>query len=237
MGSGVSRGLYSAVSAMNSAQARVDVAASNLANLSTNGFKRSGTATHSFEARLRAGHEPMLSTSEAIDYEQGLIARTGNPYDLALYGEGFFAIDTPAGERFTRDGHFNVGEDGVLKTQDGHPVAWAQRGGAIDPTGLPVSIGADGRVSQGTQELGRLRIANFADARALGRDESGRFYARRGALETPFTAELHQGALESSNVNAVREMIDLIAVQRAFEGAANVLNQIDQSYRRLSRPQ
>lgn len=233
---GVNNGIYSAVSSMTTSARRTDVIADNLANLSTIGFKRRETSIGDFEVRMPNGPTRTLAAATSWDFEQGILQRTGEPYHMALFGRGFFAVDGPKGELYTRNGNFHIGEDGVLKTDDDLPVAWRGRGAVIDPAGAPVVVGPDGTVIQGTTVLGQVRVVDFEDPQKLRAERSGYFQAPARLAERPAEAEVHQGALESSNASGVREMLELIEVQRAFEMSANVLTQYDQSYRRLTRP-
>ena len=105
----------------------------------------------------------------------------------------------------------------------------------IDPAGGAVVVDAGGRVLQGSVEVGRLRLKNFADNRQLELDQRGYYRAPAGLSEVAYTAEVHQGALEDSNVNGIEAIVALIEVQRSFDGAARALRLISESYRRLNR--
>ncbi len=230
-------GLYSAVSAMDAAERRLEAVASNLANASTTAYKRRGATFHSYETARRDPLQRVVATRARIDSSQGELIRTGAPLDLALRGEGFFAVEQPNGEAYTRNGHFRLTDEGVLVTDDGFPVAFARKSGAIDPNGEAISIDAEGAAFQGENEIGRLKLVAFENAEKLRQDELGYFHAPRGLREQAYTAEVHQGTLEGSNVNPVEEMVALIETQRSFQTAANVLSKIEQSYRRLTGSQ
>ena len=229
-------GLYRSAVAMAAQQRRMDAIAANLANLGTVGFKRGVTSTHEVEVQRKQGPVRGVTTRAEVDFAQGNLQRTGRDFDLALYGDGFFAVESADGEVYTRAGCFHLSEGGVLVTEEGYPVAWEQLRGAIDPTGEPVAIDEEGNVRQGSEDVGRLRIVDFADKRALGQDRMGYWLAPRGARETPPAARVHQYALEDSNANGVEEMVAMIGVQRSFEVVAKALSAIDQSYQRLTRP-
>ena len=221
---------------MNAAERRLDAVTSNLANINASGFKRRGTAMASFDAVLRGQSQRQIGMRQTIDDVQGTLQPTENPYDLALVGQGFFAVEGPRGELYTRDGRFQCDANGVLQTAEGFPLAWAGPRGTVDPAGKPVTVDAEGQVAQGEQKIGRLRVVDFRDHSALEALGGGFFRAPRGLGQATSTAQVRQGQLEQSNVSGVDEMIELIAVQRGFESATKVLTMIDQSYRRLTTP-
>lgn len=230
------QGLYHGVAAMRTAERRLDTVASNLANASTHGFKRAGTASESFDALLAGRVARQIATHAATDFAQGALEATGEPFDLALGGPGFFAVEGPRGEAYTRDGRFRLDPNGVLVTGDGFPVAWDGPRGTIDPLGPEVSIDARGEVWQRGASVGRLRIVDFEDARSLARTSGGFFEAPATAHAISSEAEVRQGFLEASNVSAIDEMVGLIEAQRGFEAATRIVGAIDQSYRRLTAP-
>lgn len=225
-------GVHGGVGALAAARKRVDGLAHNLANASTTGFKRSSAFTHALQTAR--GHTELVAGT-VIDFRQGDLQYTGEPLHLALEGEGFFAVEGENGELYTRDGTFRLDEGGTLTTQDGLPVAWDELLGALDPIGAAPVVGPDGDVSQGDRRVGRLRVARFAAPERLLQQDDGRFAAPADLEVVPHTARIHQGALEGSNVSAVEEMIEMMAAQRAFGSAANVLSLIAETYRRLSR--
>jgi flagellar basal-body rod protein FlgF len=231
----VNGGIYSGIAAMDSAQRRLEAITSNLANLSSTGYKRLSTSTQSFQASLRGKLEPQISTRTVLDFSQGVLRNTGNPYDLALHGSGFFAVETSEGEVYTRNGQFRVDAEGLLQTIEGYPVAWDGARGTIDPLGVEVSVDEEGLVRQGDVEVGRLRIVDFEETGRLEFDRKGFYHASGSMRETTSTAVVRQGTLEGANVSAVDEMVAMIATQRSFESASKLMQTIEQSYRRLTR--
>jgi flagellar basal-body rod protein FlgF len=230
----VSDGLTSSVAALGSAEKRLESIASNLANVSANGFKRTSTATRSFDAVLRGQAERQIASQRVIDYGQGTLRSTGEAYDLALFGSGFFAVEGRAGEMYTRDGRFLVNDTGVLQTLEGLPVAWEGPRGTIDPNGAAVTIDAHGAVHQGEAQVGKLRVVDFARLDRLQPLRGGFYRATREAVAAESQAEVRQGHLELANVAAVDELVALVTVQRQFEAGTRLLSTIDQSYRRLT---
>jgi flagellar basal-body rod protein FlgF len=228
-------GLYQGAAAMRASEKRLEVIANNLANVDTPAYKRQGTAAHSFQVPTADGPKKGLRTDLTVDWSQGNLDRTGNAFDAALFGRGFFAVDSPGGEVYTREGHFQVDEQGVLLTSEGYPVAFEEKYGVIDPAGVPVVIGTDGVIAQGQRELGRLRLVDFADRSRLVQNSEGYYEARPGARRQAHAAEVHQGALERSNAVGLEEVVAMVTIQRAFEAASNVMSMIDDSYQRLTR--
>lgn len=231
-------GLYRTALALRSHERSLDSIATNLANLGTSGFKRVRTAQHAFEvphSLSRTGTATDLRVTSRVDFGQGDLNRTGRPLDLALYGEGFFTVEGPQGELYTRQGSFHTTATGALVTDEGLPVAWDTLSAPIDPTGLPVEIDGEGTVRQAGAELGRLRITGFADAEALQLDRSGFWHAPRGAERAAHSAVVHQGALEESNSVGVEELVALVDVQRSFEAVAGVMSKIEDTYNTLTQ--
>ncbi|MBK8180100.1 MAG: flagellar hook basal-body protein [Planctomycetes bacterium] len=144
----MNRGIYAAATAMAAAERRVETISSNLANAGAVGFKRKGVITHSFQNQMNKLMAPQVTTRESTDFSQGILRTTGGDFDLALEGEGFFAVDTAEGQVFTRNGAFHIDQDGVLQTRDGYPVAWEGSRGTIDPAGGSVSVDSGGNVGR-----------------------------------------------------------------------------------------
>jgi flagellar basal body rod protein FlgG len=232
----VNVGLYRSAVAMAAQQRRLDSISANLANLGTVGFKRGVTASHEVEIERPRGKVRGVTTLAEVDFAQGNLQRTGREQDVALFGEGFFALEGADGEVYTRDGSFHMTEAGVLLSEDGFPLAWEELRGAIDPIGLPLVIDEAGNVRQGVQDIGRLRVVAFPDQRVLTRDRLGFWTAPPGVQPQESDARVHQYALEESNANGVEEMVDMIGVQRSFEVVARVFKAIDETYQRLTRP-
>jgi len=231
----VSNGLYSGVGAMRVAERRLEAIAANLANIETPAYKRDTTTVRAFRLPRGERDDTGLAAHRRTDFTQGELQPSSSPFHLALSGPGFFAVEAPAGELYTRNGTFHVDAAGVLQSAEGFPVAWASRSGTIDPIGPPVTIAADGTVRQGPGAIGSLRLVDFDDPGALARLGGGYFRADGALRETSSAAEVHQGALERSNASAVDELVAMIQVQRSFEGAARLMQMIDQSYRRLTQ--
>ena len=220
---------------------QLDVVANNLANVNTNGFK----SDHSlFEEYLRSGaHEDnFVSTDRPIsfvqdrgtfrDYSQGSAQLTNNPLDVAVDGSGLFAVQTAAGERYTRDGNMQVSPTGQLVTAKGDPVMGTSGPIVFQPTDHDINIATDGTItvlegaSRADSIRGKLRVVSFTDAQQLLKQGGNLFAAGEGSAPQPdLKSTVQQGYVEKSNVSAVTEMTNMIAISRAYQSVANILQQ------------
>jgi flagellar basal-body rod protein FlgF len=221
----VIRGIYIAGSGMLAESVRQDVVANNLANATTNGFKRTQSNSEPFAAFLLESRgmpgRPQIGTTnmgvqvgrlDVID-TQGPLRNTGNPLDLALVGKGWFEVNAPGGTRYTRDGALTIDQTGTLVTKEG----WSVRGenGPIraDSNGGDIGVAQDGTVNQDGEVLGRIRITEL-DSTTLAKEGSSLV---TGTPTGASTAVVRQSFLEGSTVNVVSEMVELIRVMRNFE--------------------
>ena len=223
--------LYVALSAQVSLNRRLEQIAHNVANANTAGFRADGVKFDALVTR-RSGAE-VAYASEGADYitrTSGPVARTGNPLDVAVTGEGWFAVTTPRGTAYTRDGRFQITETGAVRTVAGYPVLDAGNTALIlDPAGGAPEIAHDGMITQGGRQVGAIGLfAIDADA-VLSRDGNSSVIPDKPA--SPIldfgTSGVLQGFVENSNVNPVTEMTRLIAVQRAFENISASLDMAD----------
>ena len=220
------RGLYIAATGMLEASARQDVVANNLANVTSNGFKRDVSTSDPFGEMLVSnmgipGVPTVGSMNLGVEVSglhtmdtQGSLRATTNSLDVALVGSGWLTVDTPNGRRYTRDGQLQVDARGRLLAADGNALVGVKGGPiAVDPDAGAVTIAADGTVSQAGGEKGQLRIAAL-DPASLAKEGSN--YVN-GTEKGRADAVVRQGYLEASNVNVVSEMVELIEVMRSFE--------------------
>ncbi len=204
-----------------------DVLAHNLANADTPGFRAARPIFAEAVERQRdvagpAGGRPVsypLDRATWRDTAQGPLSATGNPLDVAIRGEGFFAVETPEGERFTRAGHFALDQGRRLVDMDGNAVLDA-RGTpiAFAATDTRIEIQGDGTVRTENGVAGRLRVVRFEDPQRL-RAEGARLFAAEDPPEPVERPNVVQGSVEASNVNAVVEMTRLTAELREFQFA------------------
>lgn len=238
--------MISAVSGGLAALDRLDAIATNLANVSTTGFKsllHSQVADRVGSARASQAHGPAdpINRSRIVsDLSQGGLETTGNPLHVALDGEGFFVVDTPQGERLTRRGSFRVDEEGYLATPEGYRVQGD--GGEIEigsagRRGEAIVIGKDGAVQIGQATVGTLRVVDPGDGAALHHEPGGLY--RSSEAELPAKEQgsyaVHQGSLEGSNVSAVESLVEMIETMRGFEAYMNTLDRVDKINERSIR--
>jgi flagellar basal-body rod protein FlgG len=250
------RSLATGASGMEAEQTKLDVTANNIANVSTNGFKRgraefadliyqqtrgAGAATGAgtmAPAATEIGLGTRL-TSTAREHSQGQLNNTGNQLDVAIEGKGFLPVTMPNGTtQYTRNGALQMTAEGKLVTSDGYAV-----GGdiTIPPDAQSVTIAADGTVTVSTPTdvtattVGQIQIANFANPGGL-EGQGGNLFRETAASGTAVlgnpgeggAGNLRQGMLEGSNVNVVEEMVDLISGQRAYEVNSRVIKAADE---------
>ena len=217
---------------------QLDVVANNVANVNTNGFKADKSL---FEEYLASNaHEDTFARGDRRvsfvqdrgtyrDFSQGPTEQTKNPLDVALDGNAFLAVQTAAGERYTRDGGLQINSQGQLVTAAGDAVLGTGGPIVFQPGDKDITIAPDGGVSvrQGANNIdslrGKLRLVSFAQAQSLLKEGSN-LYSGEGASPQPATdAKVHQGYIEKSNVNSVIEMSQMIEVNRAYTQVATML--------------
>jgi flagellar basal-body rod protein FlgF len=225
------QGIYTAASGMAAHQARIDVLANNLANVDTPGFKADLISIDQSEAAgpQMSGGRASLSTVEpgrsGMNLASGILKPTGNPLDLAIVGPGLFVVQTPQGERYTRAGNFTRDRQGYLATTEGFRVLGARGPVHVPEGGLRLEAG--NRIAQGDS----LRIVTGPDGVGLVKTGGNLFTLQEGAA-TP--AELPepsvvQGHLESSNVNVVLTMVEMLAATRTYEAYQRTVQALDQT--------
>lgn len=211
-------GIYVATAGAIAQSTALDVTANNIANASTTGFQAARVSFAEALARVRSPDVALVdnSTREVVDGQPGSITPTGNPLDVALEGDGYLGVTTEAGIRYTRAGAFTRDATGVLRTVDGATVR-GEGGATITlPEGTAsVTISAEGAVFADGAEVGRLELVRFGP-RALTRDGAARYIANQPPIAGP-PPRVIQGALEGSNVNVVRGVVDLVKVSRTYE--------------------
>lgn len=231
--------MYVGLSRQMTLRRQLDIVANNVANADTAGFKVESLMFRT-EADNKAGTRDgprgvkfVLDDAVARDFGQGKLTETGGTFDLAIEGDGFFTVQTAEGERYTRDGRFTMAADGRLTTQAGAAVQGEGGDIVIDPALGPVSISADGIVSQAGQRLGRISVVRFDDMAGLtkGGDNLYANTSNLGAQAAP-DAVVRQGMLETSNVNPIIQVTKLIEVSRAYESITRMMEQTAELSRR-----
>ncbi|HZY67784.1 MAG TPA: flagellar hook-basal body complex protein, partial [Devosia sp.] len=163
--------------------------------------------------------------STVHDMSEGAIEQTGDPLDVALMGDGFLTVETPAGPRYTRSGDLSVDAEGILVDLNGHPVLGSSGPIKFDDTDTDITIAGDGTVSSNNGDKGKLALAEFTDPQMLIRE--GDTYFSGPASTAPVTTRVMQGALERSNVSGVNELTAMIRVQRAYQSLASLMQKQD----------
>ncbi len=220
---------------------QMDVVANNVANINTNGFKADKSLFQ--EYLMPVAHEDTFSGRDRRisyvqdratfhDFSSGPLEQTKNPLDVAIDGNAFLVVQTPAGERYTRDGGLQINSQGQLVTVSGDPVLGTGGPIVFQPTDKEISISADGGVSvlEGTNRIdslrGKLRLVSFAQAQRLLKEGSNLYSAGEGASPQPdAAARVRQGYIEKSNVNSVAEMSRMIEVTRTYTQVSAMLQQ------------
>ncbi len=257
------RSLYIAKTGLEAQQTQLDVISNNLANTSTNGFKRSRAVFEDLlYQNLRDPGAPTTDQTQAPtglqvgtgvrtvaavrNFSQGNLQQTSNPFDVAINGQGFFQVEQPDGTlAYTRDGSFQLNADGVLVTSAGFPVVGPI---TVPPETQQITVSSDGLVSAklagdvAPQELGRLNLATFINPTGLN-SIGGNLYLETVASGQPEELEpgtggaglLVQSFVETSNVNVVEELVGLIQTQRSYEINSKSVTASDEMLQRLSQ--
>jgi len=211
-------GIYVATAGAVAQSTALDVTANNIANATTTGFQAARVSFSEALAKARSPDVALVSNStrEVVDGQPGDITQTGNPLDLALQGDGYLSVNTPNGVRYTRAGAMRLDANGTLRTLDGLQVRGAGGSAITVPEGTAhVTIAEDGTIFADSEELARLELSRFKPG-ALTR-EGGALLAARSAPIDGDKPQVVQGALEGSNVNVVRGVVDLVKVSRTYE--------------------
>ncbi len=243
------KGLYTAYSGMINEQNRMDTLTNNLANSATTGFKKEGATSQSFDSVLAY---KIKDTSEAMNvsrrigvntpgvkigenytyYDQGGFRETGNPFDLALSGDGFFAIEftnkaDEVSTKYTRDGSFTLNKEGYLVTKDGDYVLGEDGRIKLDPL-KEANIDSTGSIYQdGNKLVDKIRVDDFADYNYIEHYGENYYQPVEGAEIIEDNVTVNSGYLEMSNVQVVTEMVNMIAVTRAYETNQKIVQAYD----------
>lgn len=250
------RGWYTGASGMNAQQNRLDAISNNLANVDTAGYKRDITVSKSFSELLirrtnfdgvykiqngmgSADAAPIIgklglgveTNENYTDFSQGSFKITNTKTDTALNGKGFYAVETPLGERYTRNGNFYIGKEGILETKDGYPILGEK--GIIHVENDRFTVNEDGvLISEDGNEIDRFKVVRFDNERYLNKmgeslyssnNISGPAHIAEGNERPSFL----QGYSETSNVNVVNEMVQMIEVNRAYEANQKTITSED----------
>lgn len=241
------KGLYTAYTGMINEQNRMDILTNNLANASTVGFKKEGATSQAFDEVLALKIKdttdasivrPLGDISMGVkigesytDYSQGSLRETGNTYDIAISGTGFFTVEfrNKAGEtstKYTRDGGFTLNKEGYLVTKDGDYVLGTNGRIKVDPLQDAV-IDKMGRIYQDDRLVATLKITDFEDYNYLEHYGENYYQTVDGAKEKNGEFQTISGYLEMSNMSVVQEMVNMISVSRAYETNQKIVQAYD----------
>ncbi|WP_322518075.1 flagellar basal-body rod protein FlgF [Rhodopseudomonas palustris] len=219
---------------------QMDVVANNLANMNTNGFKAErsmfqeflNTGAHEDNFQGRDRRVSFVQDRAAYhDFSAGPLNETKNPLDVAIDGSAFLVVQTPAGERFTRDGKLSINPRGQLVNASGYPVLGTSGPIVFQPTDKAINVAQDGNISvlEGTATIdslrGKLRLVSFARPQSLEKQGDNLFAATSDPGAPDTKAIVRQGYVEKSNVNSVLEMTRMIDVTRSYQKVSSLLQQ------------
>lgn len=218
-------GIYITLSRQMALFRDMDTTAGNIANANTTGFQSSHLMFDTYLAD--AGNKDKMAYANDVstyrDTQQGAMRATGNDLDVAIQGKGYFAVETPQGERYTRSGNFQIDGTGVLVTQDGLPVMDQNNQRIIIPENAKsIVIGSIGNITVNGEELTNIGVFNFENEQAL-RQTGSQLYSTEETPSAAIDAKVAQGMLENSNVQPVLELTHMIDVSRAVGGTAKYI--------------
>ncbi len=239
------RGLYTATTGMMVQRNKMNVLTNNIVNAETTGFKKDNLMSSAFDAvMLERTGDPNLTllgrtdvgeysygsyAQEVItDFTGGDLEETGKSTDLAIVGDGFFAVETADGERYTRGGNFSVNAEGYLMTGDGNYLLGEN--GRIYVGSQDFTVANDGTITGQLAEEDKLRLVTFGNPENLRKQGNSLYYTYNG--EQPIESEastVRQGMQESSNVDIAEEMVDMITVYRKYEANQKAVTMNDQT--------
>lgn len=242
------RSLYTAWTGMYTEQKRLDVISNNLANASTIGYKKEGVTSQSFDDAVTVKirdesadwKQQVIGTMNLgvkigevyTDYQQGSLRETGEDYDLAMDGDGFFVVNVTnsageTNERLTRAGSFHITSDGYIVDVDGNHLQAESGDLQVSVDAGNVVIDTDGSVYVDGELTDTLLIKDYEDYNYLKKYADTYYQAVSGATEKEASGLVRQGFTEQSNVNVVDEMVDMIAITRAYEAGQKVIRTAD----------
>lgn len=237
------RGIWISASSLDPMARAQEVLANNLANVETGGFRQDRLAFHRIATGELGAPDPAPFgpsgetrsvapvLREGLDLTEGVVETTGDPTNVAIQGPGFFAVQGPTGELYSRDGALRRATDGTLLHASGYPLL-SDAGPLVVPPGSEMVIGADGTVFADGTPLGRIKTVSLPDPGAVRHAGRGLLSSEQPGLEDR-SSRVVQGALEAGNVDPVGSMIEMMALVRAYEANQRALMTQDQTLGRL----
>jgi flagellar basal-body rod protein FlgF len=206
-----------ALSAQRALMRQTEVIANNIANMSSNGFKGQHLVFSEYLGNTNDGGvgSYVHAVGTVRDVSQGPVVRTGNPLDVAIEGDGYLAVQTPNGTRYTRDGHMQLDAQGEVVTSQGYQVLSTSGAPIVVPNGAgQITIGPDGAVITDQGNAGQIQVATFQNMQSM-LNAGSNLYTTDEAPGTPTKTTLVQGSLEESNVQPIVEMTELLSSERS----------------------
>jgi flagellar basal-body rod protein FlgF len=221
--------IYKALSGAIVQMRRLEIAAQDLGNINTAGYKGqrlsfSEVLAGAAPASERPGGWVAISGAKT-NSNAGEIYNTGNPFNLAIGGDGYFVVQTPRGERYTRNGSLTLRSDGTLVTTAGDPVL--SESGPLQIDGNKFTVTPDGTVSGDQGEIGKLRIVHFINNQQVLREGGSLFQTLRPNAQDATDYQIVQGGLEQSNVSPIDSMVLMITNQRHFDAYERAIRMMD----------
>lgn len=207
----------------------MDIFAQNIANATTSGYKKERISFKDYLIPVdnKVDQQPdgrvMSDISEIVtDFSKGTLIRTGNPLDLAIHGEGFFVLE---GDLYTRNGNFRIDPEGYIMTQDGIKISG--EGGPITVQGSKIDVSASGEIIVDDILVGRIKVVDFSNRSDLKKLSGGLFSSEEQGIK--IDANISQGYLEASNVDAMTEMIQMLNSLREYEAYQKMIHAFDEA--------
>ncbi len=231
---------YIALSRQGALRREMAVIANNIANMNTTAYKGESMmfVEHLVKSKGSQSFIPqkLAYARDVAQYQnlaEGPLKQTGNPLDIAIHGEGYFVVDTPEGERYTRNGRLNLSGEGQLVNQNNLPIlSNAGTPFFFSPDDKNISIGSDGVVSTNNGQVGKIQVVKFDDPQNLQKRSGGLLSTEEQPTEVENPGVL-QGSLEGSNVNPISEITKMIEVQRAYDSVKSFIDKEDQRQKKM----
>jgi len=241
-------GMQRAVESMSYLVKMQEAVTNNLANASTTGYKQDVTVVGNFgdllkknmssieltsmdnSAEVVVSDNPTLAIKQKTNFTKGNLSKTDIDFDMALDGNGFFVVSTPNGVRYTRNGAFTIDNEGILKTKDGSIVLG--QNGPIKIEGNKFEVKEDGSIYVNNKYVDKLMVVDFQDYGALVKEGATNFKLSRDTQPIPANTRVLQGFLETSNVNPIKEMVNMVNILRSFEMSQKVLQSQDEQMKK-----
>lgn len=220
----MSSGIYIATAGAVAQSIALDATANNIANASTSGYQGERVSFREALGTAKSADSALVSaqTAHTVDGSQGALMQTDNPLDVALEGDGVFSVKTPQGMRYTRAGNFQLNAEKQLVTQDGYQVMGeGNQPVTFPPDAQNVTISGEGDVTADGNSVGKLALVRFS-ASQLKR-EGGSMFSATGTPQAGEAPKVRSGVLESSNVNIVRGVVDLVKTTRTYESLMKMI--------------